>query len=398
MSGSRGDDNYPGHASGVMNPILQQFAQSFTTPQGQAWAQQAAALVQRHFTMRAVAEQNNDIGEQFLQNLSDFKTGLVNAVSKDPTFVHTALQLVPGTLKAMAAEHPSTAGMDDQVSTISQHIQGELAHAAVQSFAEKDESAARLALQSPAISALIPDNQKQALEQYIGSQAYYRMQDAVAAEQQSNRNAALSSYTKATGYLNSLVDPNSTDPQFPPEFGAQLMRDPGLGDTTRAAIHSGYTNLVRNGDVQNSDPNVVAGLVNRLANGGRVNQPEIFGALGSQLTLKDAQFFNEKIGPQNETSTADMKALDDHINDARDRLTSGNGAAGDAAFGRYMNWLMPALRNGEGAIGQKLDPDHANSIVANDPVQDFAPKPSDLVPPQNPVAPIHTFFGPADNG
>ena len=66
------DDQYLGHQSGQLNPMFQQFLDGFDSDNGRAWAATAVAKLQQHFTMRAVAEQNNAAGEAFVQNLHDF--------------------------------------------------------------------------------------------------------------------------------------------------------------------------------------------------------------------------------------------------------------------------------------------------------------------------------------
>ena len=233
------DDQYLGHQSGQLNPMFQQFLDGFDSDNGRAWAATAVAKLQQHFTMRAVAEQNNAAGEAFVQNLHDFKQNFADIARKDPTATGTLLDLVDHTVGHMAVEHGQNMNPDaasGALSTVADHIKGEIAHASVQSLAEKDEGLARSAMASPRISALLGDDQKSALDQYITSQAAYRQHDAIAALAQTNRNAAYAGYQKATGYLSSLSDQTTGEPQFPPGFGAQVMRDTGIGPNTAAAF------------------------------------------------------------------------------------------------------------------------------------------------------------------
>lgn len=381
---------YQGHVSGRVDPQLNDFVNAFQGSDAQHWAAGAAARIQQHLTMRAVAERNQQMGDQFVQNLHEFKQNMVDMVKGDPSSAGLALDLIPHTIKAMAAEHE---GMDPEqrdaaANDLINHMSGEVAHATVQSLAEKNDVAARTALASPRLAGFLGDDDKTALGTYIDNQAYWRQQDGIAAQQQAQFVANKAGYDRTTAYLGKLIDPDTGGLQLPSNFGQTVMSDTNISNPASAALHRAYSMLQANGDPKQSHPEMIADFFNRAANGAMPSQAELLYHVGSNLTLADAQMLNSQLGPRTPAQQQDTGMINDTIQNMRSQLlTPENGPAGPAAFGRFTSWFLPALRNGIGPdvpVANLLDPDHADTIL--DQLPKFQPGPQDALSVAPPVA------------
>ncbi len=291
-------------------------------------------------------------------------------------------------------------------------MQTEIAHAGVQRLAETDKDAALQALDK--YTSYLPDDQQAALRQYADVQEGLRGQDAAAQQQQQARDASVQGYHSATRYLHALADPDTGQFRAPQGFLTSLVADPAISPPTKLALRAGFHVLHQRGDPAQSDPHVVADMIGRMAGdvqplrpgavgsvpgvtgdvldrmhdqgltgystpggltvtrGGttgapgndNVQQGEIMAHLGSGLTVADAAFLNHLIGPSNPQRRADIQHLAEVVQQARGTIAHPmNGPAGDIAFGRFTNWLLPALARGA----------HLNELTANNAIQRFAP-------------------------
>ena len=392
---------YGGHATGELDPTLKQFVGLFPPgSDGRDWAMGAVSRLQQHLTLRAVAKQNEAAGQAFTNNLHEFKSNLVDMVKGDPSSAGLALDLIPHTINAMAAQHQNLdpALRDAAAKDLTDHMSSEVAHATVQSLAETDATAAHQALTSPRLSALLSDDDRGSLANYIGSQAALRNQDGQAAQQQAAHDAALTGYDRGTAYLHSFMDPNTGALQLPQSFGQRVMQDTQIPNDTSAALHMAYTQLQQNGDPQKSNPSMVADFFNRAANGTMPSQPELLSHVGSNLTLADAAMLNHFLGPQPPGGQNDVKAINDTIQGQRENLlTPDNGPAGQGAFNRFMDWLPSTLRSGVGngvPVRAMLDPEHKDTVLNQLP--QFQPTAQDGMPtPPSSRPPLEQIFSPA---
>ena len=403
------DDTQPygGHAAGELDPSLKQFVGLFPPgTDGREWADTATARLQQHLTLRAVAKQNEAAGQAFVNNLHEFKSNLVDMVKGDPTTSGLALDMIPHTINAMAAQHQNLDPTlrDAAAKDLTDHMSSEVAHATVQSLAENDANAASQALQSPRLSGLLSDEDRASLGNYIGSQAALRNQDNQAAQQQSQHDAALQGYDRGTAYFHSFMDPSTGQLQLPQTFGQRVMQDTQIPNETSAALHMAYTQLQTSGDPQKSNPSMVADFFNRAANGTMPSQPELLSHVGSNLTLADAAMLNHFMGPQTPGGQQDVKAINDTIQGQRDNLlTPDNGPAGQGAFNRFMDWLPSTLRSGVGTgipVRAMLDPEHKDTVLNQLPrfqptAQDGMPTPPSARPPLSDI--FQTAFVDEDN-
>lgn len=400
MTGTDDTAEYPGHGSGELDPGLKSFVGSFSTEEGQNWAAEAAQRVQQHLTMREVANQNIAAGEQFVHNMDAFKGNLVGMVQSDPSAAGLALDLIPHTVNAMAAEH---GGMDentrsDAASQLISHMSGEVAQATIHTLAQSNAEAARQALASPRLAGHLPDADRASLAAFIDTQERLRVQDAAASQQQANHVAALNGYHRGTAYLDKLIDPDTGGLQLPNDFGQTVMRDTAVPNETSAALHFAYSNLQANGDPGKSDPAMVADFFKRAADGNLPSQAELIGHVGGGISLADAKMLNGILGPQSQAAHQDISMISDTVQNMRSSLlTQENGPSGGKAFGRFMDWFMPALRTGAGAgvaVKAMLDPEHQDTILGQLP--QFQPGPRDVTPASaGPRPPLGMIFAEA---
>ena len=356
----------PGDSSGRMGPELTNFVSDQNTPMGQAWAGIAAQRAQSYLTARSNAIDAQQAADQTVTNLHQAKTGLVGMVQNDPGSMDLALDLAQHSVNGIVDQHGHLDEDTRQTAanSITDHMQSEIVHGGIQSLAETDKGAALKALDR--YGDYLPDDQQAALRQYADVQEGLRGQDAVAQQAQQQRDASVAGYHAATNYMGALADPSTGDFRAPPNYLAQLVADPSIAAPTKLALRAGYQMLNRFGDAPQSDPHVVSDMVSRIADPAQPSpqQGEIISHLGSGLTIGDAGLINHLLGPSTPQRQADIRTLDDTLQQAKATLAHpANGPAGDIALGRFTNWLLPALRNGG----------NLNELAATNPVQRFAP-------------------------
>src|SRR6266581_9197291 len=84
--------------AGSPSPALQNFKDAFTQPDAQDWSQEVTTRLNDYFQRRQIASDNMAAGQNFVSNMDQFKSGLVDMVQSDPNAVHTALDIVPPTM------------------------------------------------------------------------------------------------------------------------------------------------------------------------------------------------------------------------------------------------------------------------------------------------------------
>jgi len=359
-------DDYPGDSSGHLNPALQQFVGAQDTPMGKAWAGVAADRVQTYLTARSNALDAENSAQAFQNNMTSTRDGLVNLVKSDPGATDLALDLAQHSVNGVTDQHGhlDPDARSGAANDLIQHFQSEIAHAAVQSLAEKDKDAALQALDR--YGKYIPDDQQGGLRLYAQVQDELRAQDGNAQQLQAMRDKAAAGYNSATSYINAMRDPTTGEFRSPPNYLQQLVADPSLATPTRLALHSAFNMLTRNaGEVQSSAP-VVHDFIQRIAdpNTPTPQQGEIISHLGSGLSVGDGAFLNHLLGPADPQRRADIRQLADTMQQAQETLAHpANGSAGQAAFQRFTSWLVPALARGL----------NLNELTQGNYLQRFAP-------------------------
>jgi hypothetical protein len=366
------ETDYPGDASGQINPLLQQVSNSVTDPTAQQWVSDGSNAIQNYLTHKAVVADNAQAADQMQTNMADTKDGLASFVRADASTpgIDLALGLASHYVNGVVSQHQH---LDDDTRAgiagpLIDHMQTEITHAGIQAIADRDKGEAYDAIDK--YDQYLPAGHADALHTYADHQEMFRGQDIAAMGRQKVQDDALAGYQAATQHLASFTDPDTNSFKAQPGFIQDVMGDHTLAPATKLSLNAGYQALTRNGDVPQSNPHVAADLLSRIGSDNPPQQGEIISHVGSALTLNDASFFNSLIGPADPQRKADLRTLSDVVGQAHDQLaTRANGAAGVSAFGRFTNWLTPALQRGA----------NLTDLMADNRIQQFAPTPAEHV-------------------
>lgn len=383
------DDSEGPLPAAAKSPVMQEFQDVFTHPAAREWAGEMATRINDYTTRRQIADDNIAAGENFVHDLGAFKSGLVSGVQNDPFFVHTALDLVDPTMRALSASMPNApAGAD---AAIARSIQGEIATAAITALAETHEGTARGMLADERIAGLLGEAVGP-LDHYIGAQAKARATDHQAAAERQAAHQALATDTTATNYLSTLLDPSSDTVQFPNGWNQGVLKDPALPPAAKAGVLGIYDRLRANGDIETSDPLVITNAIRRAANGEPPTAAEILSGAGATLTLKDALSLSRKLS-LSPSAMVEARGMQVTLDAARRQIAPPEyGAAGQEAFGRFVHWFVGEYdRMGPSS----LNPQSENWLLASagempgaDPISRFMPNGTDVVLGLGPQAAI----------
>jgi hypothetical protein len=364
----------------AQSPAIQTFQEAFTAPVAQQWSQEVGARLNDYFTRRDIADTNTAAGERFVSDLDAFKSGLISGVQNDPFFAHTALDIVPPTLDAFAAAMPNAPeDVAAHNEALTRHIQGEIATAAVTALAETHEGAARAMLGDERIKSLLGEATG-LLDTYIGAQANARRVDHEAQVEQLQARAAHAADTAATGYLSGLVNPVSNTVQFPDRWNQSVLADPALPPPVKAGVLGIYDRLRTGGDIERSDPFVITDAIRRAADGAPPPAGEIAAHIGQDLTLTDGLALMRRLS-LSPAAHAEAQNLQQTLDLVRQQIAPiDSGAAGAAAYGRFVNWFLPEyMRQGPSALNPKADNWMLNPEVPGNPIARFQPTGDDLI-------------------
>lgn len=364
----------PPHPADPPQPLVD-LVNAFSDPQAQGVFRDAAVKVQDYLVRRDVADQNSAMADRLVNNIDQFKSGLVSMVQSDPAATQLGLDLVPDIIGGIVASHPHLPEeqLGDIHGQLTGDIQKEIARAGVMSMADQNEAAARRLLDHSAVSAVLDDGDRTALNGYIGAQATARTADDAALARQRAVDLDRTRQFSTLNYFNALTDPATNDLTFPPGWAQKVTADPTLPPAYTAAMLNIYGRLRANGDAPASDPHLAADLIDTAARGGATT-PGILQYAGNGMRLTDAVTIAGMAGPQTPEGSADIRALNDLVQQSRATLASPeNGPAGQAAYERYMNWLLPAVRGGAVSVNP-AEPTYAGLRLA-----EFAPRAGDMV-------------------
>ena len=353
-----------------LNPVLTKFVNAFTTPQSQAWASSGARAVQDYLHARNIVENSRAAGEAITMNVMHTRDNLVQMVRADPASTDLALGLAQHSIHGIVGNHPE---LDETTAPqvagdLTGHIQSAVAHAAVSRFAEMDANTATDALGR--YGKYLNDDDKSGLSSYITAQASARVADQAAQTQMSAQRTVLASGTAANSRLNMLSQADTGNVVFPPGWAAQLTGDQSILPDMKSSMLSAYGRLQAGGD-QHTNPFVATDLLRRISDPSQqAGHGEIFDHVGQDLSLADARLMSSVIMPQSPASRQQTKDLADTLSDAQSTLASHeNGAGGATAFSRFVDWLLPQVRQGAAL------PD----LMAGNRLQSFAPTGNDVM-------------------
>ncbi len=361
-----------------MDPSLAKFRQAFTTPQSRDWADEATTRLNHYLQVRHHAAASMEAGNQLVGDVEQFKQGLTSLVQNDPHAVHTALSLVDpsiGHLVGSMPNQPDNAG--DHAQAIGDHIKSEIATAAVTSAAHRSAPVARGLLGE--VKHLLPDGHADQLGTYIDLHEKARQRANAAGLAVQARDQRVSADAALHSYLSELADPATGQLQAPPHWNQRVLDDPALPPSHKVAADLIASRVQQAGDAKASDPGLISHIVSQAAQGTPMRFPDVLSHTGHRLTLADALHLSSFSQPMTPHAHADMRAFNGVLGQARNLLmgTDGeHGAAGAAAYGKFVNWLMPQVRN-----GANLNPQAKDYILGQGAIHSFLPTGDDLPKP-----------------
>lgn len=342
------DDNMPPEPQSPM----QEFA-GMPWGNGEAadWAPEVAARVNAYDQQRVVANANDRAGQNLVGAITKFRDGLVQRTAADPHFADTALDVVQPTIAAFINAHPGIPDEDRQGhhDALVADLNNQIARTAVQSMAEQHAGAAHDMMADPRIGGALTDEDKTGLTSYIAMQHIARNADASAQQMQRTQAAQEASAAAAVDHADKLYDPTLGEPGFRPGWAQRIMADNMVQPADKAALMHLYGRLQTGGDAASSDPIMVQRIL-----AGDMTHRDVLGEAGGALRLPDALNLARATLPQTVADQAKFSQVADTIQQARSALygpNGENGAAGHAAWGRFVNWMLPTLRMGGADMG-----------------------------------------------
>jgi hypothetical protein len=372
------DDEAPARPAGAPSPQLEAFRNLFTHPAAQKFADQAVTILNHGFQQRRIAQQNAAAGQNLVDDVGQFRQGLVGMVRSDPTMVHTALDLVHPAMGALISSMPGApADADVHHAAISADIQHDIAHQAVTRAAETSEPLARKLLGDDRIKGVLGDSLG-GLDNYTSMQANARATDAAAQQAAQAQYRDHVANTSAIDYLDNLYHAPTGKLRFPNGWNQSVISDMGLPPAAKLAVTGIYNRLQAGGDAPESNPFVLSNIIHSIANGDPPHVAEVLSHAGDELRLPDAVHL-AKMSQGEEASVPAARAMAGVLKTAENQLAPPeNGEPGEAAFARYANWAMGALRNGT-VNDEMVTPGNDAYIASPRRLSSFAPSPQDFL-------------------
>lgn len=323
-----------------------------------------AAKLNDYLHRRDLADASRAAGNALVAQLEGVASDFAGMVAADPAAFDIARDLARDATALLVGTLPD--GTPDRQEEIARDIDRELARSAVNSLAERDAGAARSMLER--VRGYLPADEVEALGGYIGvmdkaRQLDNQAQEIAAAEQRAQRED-----DTAWNYLAAIANP-AGGVMFKPGWAQRVLADPALPPDTSAALISTHARLVEQGDAPASDPFLVRDVLLDIADG-NARAPDALRYAGEDMRLADALTVAALANdPARAAAVVDVLDLA-----GRHLATFENGPAGEAAYERFVNWLLPAVRG-----GAVLDPNSKDYLLAGGRLQQFAPRPSDNV-------------------
>lgn len=364
-------------------PILQQVRGAIQPgDDGSTWADPALAAIQQHANATATVDANQAVGDKFVQNVGKLKDTLVGMVRDDPTSAPLALRLTPRLVAPMVA----SAGMSDEDGEathqdLTGHIQQEVSHAAVMRMADLHADGARALMGQ--LSPYMQPGDTDALGGYIDTMQAARVADGAARQQYMGTASARASAQSAYQFGSSLLDPRTEDVHIPPDFLQSLVRNQSISGPDKQPLFTAFSRLNSPGDVTASNPYAVRKLLSDIGNPNvPIGHADIMDHVGSDVKYADAVMLHGmslQRTPDGQGAIGQLGGLLDH---AQNVLSPGTDRAGNIAYTRFVNWLLPSYRR-TGPAG--LTPGTDNYLFNNLSVDNFRPQAADAVAPIRPV-------------
>ena len=375
----------------TLHPALQQTVDSVQNPDVQDWATGVAQTIQQHVNQTTVADLNQAAGNQFVQNLADTKNQLVGMVKSDPTSLDLALKLTPQLVGPLLqhANVPDEQFQDTHDSIVG-HINQAATHAAIIRMSDFDSGAAKGMIDK--YGEHLDEGDAATLGRYADTLQGARDTDHALGTAQLLSDRRLGSRLSAYSVGSQLLDPSRETVGFPDNYVANLVRNTAIQPDDKQALYTAVTNLQRNGD-QPSDPYTVMRRLQQIANQEPVTHQDLMDQVGRRLSYVDAhmlQGINLGATPEGNQAATQLSRV---VTDAQRQLAGSGDRAGNAAFGRFMDWFLPSFRN-TGSAG--LNPDSDNYLFKNTSMAQFERHEDavqgSLPPGVDRVAHLHSLF------
>lgn len=364
----------------TLSPALQNVAGLFQTDEGKDLAGTVLPMIQQHLNLINVADANAAAGQQQVQQVQQTKDNLIGMVRNDPTAADLAVNLAPHLVGALV--DGSGIADPDQAASIhadlTQHIQSETARAAVTKMAEINGNAAKQLMGT--LTDHLSDDDQSALGKYISTMDTARQMDHAAQINQLTQDRNDLSQTNAFKYATQLMDRNSEQVQLPQDFMANLVANRAIQPADKAPIAGAFKTLMAVGDVPTSNPHVISALLQDIGNPTTppVSADAIMQHVGSNLRYADAQMLHGmSLGktPVQQRAAAQLGSI---LSNAATTLNASGSTPGNAAFGRFTDWLTSSFRQ-TGIAG--LDGASPNYLFKTVGLNSFPPQHEDIVQP-----------------
>lgn len=362
---------------GRLSPMLQDVRQTFTPGEdGSTWADPALAAIQQHANMTAVADANSAAGDHFEATMGGIRSSLLGMVRDDPTAANLALRLTPRLIAPMVA----STGMADEDAenthgTLVDSLQNEIAHTAVMRMADLHADNAHALLQE--VSPYLRDGDHEPLGGYIDTMQAARVADAATHAQFMGADAARTSARSAYQFSSALLDPRTEDVRMPADYLQSLVRNRDISPEDKQPLFTAFSRLASTGDVNRSDPYVVRQMISDIANPAvPVAHTDIMNHVGDDLKYADAVMLHGMNLQRTPAGVGAVQQLGSLLDNAQRLIAPGTDRAGDVAYSRFVNWLLPSYRR-TGAAG--LNPASDNYLFNGMSLDNFRPSHLDAV-------------------
>lgn len=364
----------------VVQPV-EALQNAITDPVAQDAVGDALTHINNHLQMAEIADANTAAGQNLEDDWTRFGGGMIQWVKNDPTAVHAAMDAVVPMARGVVDSVPGVENPDDHHANLVNDLQRQIAISAVKGAADQHAGLAADLLGQDRIKDVLGDDTHKQLVGYAYAQADARQRDASSQAIERAQAAQDASTSRLVDYASALEDPTGRGPRFPDRWNQRVLSDPAVRPQHQGLLGDLYYTMRTRGDVPSSDGLTAASMINAVANG-TATPDEILGhAVAGNLRLQDAVHLAK-------LARDDGTGPDDHAQGLAQLAYAGrtaimgrdgeNGAAGVAAFDRYMNWLLPQYRR-TGAAGAVPGGDF---YLLNGGIRAFMPTGDDLPAPR----------------
>ena len=360
-----------------LSPPLQYTLGQFSTDDGRSAAFDAASRVQQHLNEINTVDANTAGGAHLERTVQGITKSLADMATADPTSTQLGIDLAPQTLAPLLM-HADLGTSSEIVADAQRQIAVNGVMRAADLHADTAHGMANQFGDYIGVENL-PN-----LHNYIDTMDAARNADGKAAQQQQAQTQQVNSNIAAYKFGSSLLDPRTEDVAFPKDYLQNLVRNNNINPDDKMPLFTAFSNLQDKGDVHVSDPYAVAKVLQDISDPRtNVTHDNIMSHVGDDIRYVDALMLHGMNLQRTPEGEAHARQLSQTLNDAQSTLASTGDRAGNVAYSRFVNWLLPAYRR-SGMAG--LDPNSDNYLFKNGPpTAGFQANAADAVAPFNPA-------------